>query len=553
MDAYNDRAVNTIVVMSSAQVGKTEIINNIVGYVIDQNPGPMLVLQPTLEMSQTWSKDRLAPMLRDSPCLRGKVKDPRARDSGNTMLHKTFTGGQITMAGANSPASLASRPIRDVLADEVDRYPYSAGSEGDPISLARKRSTTFWNRKLIITSTPTVKGASAVERWYDSSDQRRFYVPCPHCNEMQVLTWAHIQWDNDTKDPNTTRYICIHCGAILEEKDKPRMIRRGEWRANAPFKGVAGFHLNELYSPWKRWSEVVADFFAAKDDPETLRVWINTSLGETWEEQGEQVESIGLLNNRENYPAEVPAAVVVLTCGVDVQDDRLEAEIVGYTVDRQTYSIEYAVFHGDPSQRDVWDKLDHFRAKHFNHESGLTLSVSATGIDSGGHFTQVVYNYGKERYYERVYVLKGVGGGGRPMTGRPTRNNRLRVRVYPVGVDTAKESIYARLKVREPGPGYCHFPAHYDEEYFRQLTAERIETKFIKGYARRVWVKKRARNEALDVRVYADAALDINGDSLQRLADVLKERIAQRGHVPKSPPPKPAGFIGSNSDWFNKR
>ncbi len=247
-----DATIETVVVMSSAQIGKTEIINNVVGYHIHLDPSPILLLQPTLEMAEAWSKDRFAPMLRDTEALRGLVKDPRARDSGNTLLHKRFPGGHITMAGANSPSSLASRPIRLVLCDEVDRYPASAGTEGDPVSLAKKRSTTFWNRKLLLTSTPTIKGASRIEAAFEQSDQRRFHVPCLHCGEYQALTWHQVKWESDSERHRveTAHYECGQCGAALYDSDKPEMLSAGIWIATAPFTGTAGFHISELYSPW---------------------------------------------------------------------------------------------------------------------------------------------------------------------------------------------------------------------------------------------------------------------------------------------------------------
>jgi len=267
MDALGDPTVEAVVIMSSAQIGKTEIINNVVGYHIHLDPAPILLLQPTLEMAEAWSKDRFAPMLRDTRALHGLVRDPRSRDSGNTLLHKRFPAGHITMAGANSPASLASRPIRLVLCDEVDRYPVSAGAEGDPVSLARKRSTTFWNRKLLLTSTPTIKGASRIESAFEQSDQRRYHVGCPHCGEYQVLKWQQVRWNTDPQkegdekhQPATAVYVCETNGCIITDADKPDMLKSGRWIADAPFSGTAGFHINELYSPWVTFAQMVTEF-----------------------------------------------------------------------------------------------------------------------------------------------------------------------------------------------------------------------------------------------------------------------------------------------------
>jgi len=296
MDAVCDREVESIVIRASAQVGKTEILNNIAGYYIHQDPAPILLLQPTLEIAEAWSKDRFAPMIRDTAALSELIKDPRSRDSGNTLLHKKFPGGHITMAGANSPASLASRPIRIVLMDEVDRYPLSAGAEGDPRSLAKKRSTTFWNRKDIQASTPTVKGISPIDAAYENSDQRLYYVPCTHCGEYQYLKWAQVKWD---KEPEEAYYVCECCGVVLTDSDKPAMLAAGEWRAEMPFKGVAGFHLSELYSPWVTFGQIAKNFTIAKLLPETLKTWVNTSLGESWEEAGEGLDEDSLMGRRE--------------------------------------------------------------------------------------------------------------------------------------------------------------------------------------------------------------------------------------------------------------
>ena len=280
MDAASDPETETIVLMTSAQIGKTAMIENVIGYYVTQDPSPILCLQPTLEMAATFSKDRLAPMLRDTPALRGLVKDARARDSGNTQLHKQFPGGHITMTGANSPANLASRPIRIVLCDEVDRYPESAGTEGDAVALATKRTATFWNRKMLVTSTPTIKNLSRIEQAFLGSDQRRYWVPCPDCGEHQLLKWANVKWDEGKTE--TAHYVCEHCGSCIDEQHKPAMLAAGEWRADAVFRGIAGFHLNEIYSLWRRWSEMAADFLTAKHaGSEMLKAFVNTSLGET--------------------------------------------------------------------------------------------------------------------------------------------------------------------------------------------------------------------------------------------------------------------------------
>jgi phage terminase large subunit GpA-like protein len=525
MDALSDPSLETVVVMSSAQVGKTEILNNAIGYFISQDPSPMLVVQPTLDMAQTWSKDRLAPMLRDTPILGGLVKDPRSRDSGNTTLHKIFPGGHVTACGANSPSSLASRPVRNVFFDEVDRFPISAGSEGDPVSLGKKRASTFWNRKIFLVSTPTNKGASRIETAFEESDQRRYYVCCPDCGHSQVLRWANVKWEEDK--PETAKYVCDDCGSLWDDAQRARIIKTGKWLADKPTKKIAGFHLSALYSPWTPLEDGVRDFLEAKKQPATLRVWVNTFLGETWEEQGEQIDDYDLANRAEDWDA-IPEDVLLLTAGVDVQDDRLEAEIVGWGRDEESWSIAYKTIHGDPSAPAVWRDLDEFLGQSFEHELGEDMIVRATCIDSGGHHTQAVYKYVAPREGKRIYAIKGVGGEGRPIIGKPSKNNIGKIKLFPVGVDTAKLLLFSRFRISEPGPGYCHFPVGREDEYFKQLTAEKIATRYHKGFAKREFVKTRTRNEALDVRVYAMSALSLLNVNLTSLAKTMEvKRKAQ--------------------------
>lgn len=548
MDAICDPDVHTAVYMTSAQVGKTEILNNAIGYYIDQEPAPILLLQPTLQMASAWSKDRFAPMLRDTPELTGLVKEPRAKNSSNTMLHKGFPGGHITMAGANSPASLASRPVRIVGCDEVDRYPISVGSEGDPISLAKKRSETFWNRKLVLTSTPTVKGVSRIERAYEDSDQRRYYVPCPACKKMQTLEWRNVVWDQD-KDgnhrPDTARIRCEYCDHAFSEQDRWEAVAQGEWRATKPFKGVAGFHISGLYSPWIDLETAVNDFLTAKHaGPEALMTFVNTFLGETWEEEGDAADEASLINRREEYPADVPAGALVLTAGVDVQDDRLEVEVVGWNQDEESWNIDYRVFVGDPDGNEVWEDLDDLILNtEYQHENGHTLAIAATGADSGAH-TSSVYEYVKRRRIKRVFALKGMGGEGRPIIEatrkKRTGKERRPVPLTIVGVDDAKALVYSRFQVAKGNPGYCHFPVERDTEYFEGMTAEKRVTKFIKGYARREWRKIKPRNEPLDCRVYALAALRLLNPNWKALARRIGEPVpgagsSRRGKVKAEP------------------
>ena len=549
MNAINEPGVREVVFMTSAQIGKTEIINNICGYFIHQDPAPILLIQPTLELAETWSKDRLSPMLRDTEVLSDLVRDPRSRDSGNTLLYKRFPGGHLTMAGANSPASLASRPVRIVLLDEEDRYPDSAGAEGDPGSLAEKRSTTFWNRLLLTASTPTVAGASKIAARYERSDQRKFFVPCPHCGEKQILLWGNIRFEN--KDPATAHYVCEHCGAILTDKDKPRMLAEGEWVATKPYEGIVGFHISELYSPWVKWPELVRAFFKAKRSPDTFKTWVNTSLGETWEEGGETVEADSLMTRKESWGNEAPEEVVVVTAGVDVQGDRLEIETKGWGVGEESWSLDYKVFYGDPAQGQVWQELDAYLQRPVKSKTGVFLNIACACIDSGGHHTQAVYEFCRTRALRGIFAIKGMNLPAKPLVGRPSKNNRHKIRLYPLGVDTAKEVIYSRLRITEPGPGYYHFPLERDREYFQQLTAEKQVTRYHKGTARREWVKNRSRNEVLDCNVYALAALKLlSPDFGQLTATIQALPKAKPENPPAAATPKQKAWIPKMDNWL---
>lgn len=531
MDAISDPKIETVVLMTAAQIGKTELINNVVGFHIHQDPAPMLVVQPTLEMAQTWSKDRLAPAIRDTPVLHEKVGDPRSRDGGNTTLHKIFPGGHVTAAGSNSPVSLASRPCRLILCDEVDRYPLSAGTEGDPVSLARKRSTTFWNRKIVMVSTPTEKGASRIEQAYEESDQRKFHVECHDCKEWQTLKWANVKWSNS--DPNTAEYVCPECGSCWDDADRYKAIRYGEWRKTGDGDGkTAGFHLSALYSPWNTMTEIVRDFIASKKDPMRLKTWVNTTLGETWEDQGESLDEYDLMERREDFGDQLPEDVLILTAGVDIQDDRAAVEIVGWAEGERSYSVFYDEFYGDPSTKDFWNVLDTTLLQSFKHPTSGDMVIRSSCVDSGGHYTQQVYNYCKTRAGRRIFAIKGIGGEGKPIVGRPSKNNIGKINLFPVGTDTAKELIFARLKIRDFGPGYCHFSNQNSEEYFRMLTSEKKVTRYFKGRPRREWIKVRQRNEALDCRVYATAAFSILNINIDAVAKQAQNRVQSKKNEP---------------------
>jgi phage terminase large subunit GpA-like protein len=508
-----------VVFQAGAQVGKTETGNNWTGFIIHMSPGPMMLVQPTVDMAKRLSKQRLAPMIEESPVLRERIAESRSRDSGNTTFTKEFPGGFMLITGANSAVGLRSMPVRFLFLDEIDGFPVDLDGEGDPVNLAERRTTTFARRKIFMCSTPTVKDTSRIEREYLASDQRRFFIPCPHCGEFQWLKWAQIKWDDG--DPDTAHYVCEHNGCIIEEHSKTDFMSRGEWRPTA--KGdarTAGFHLSSLYSPlgWKSWSEIVAEFLAAKGDPPLLKTWVNTILGETWEDEIAARVGAGELQDRvEFYPPGIaPAGVLACTAGVDVQDNRLAVTIHGWGEDEECWLIDHQEIFGDPAKPEIWKQLANVISTPVEHEAFEPLPIMATCIDSGGHFTHEVYAFAREHRALHVMAVKGQSQKGKPVIARPTKvdlNMRQQVikngaEVWPVGTDTAKFTIYSRLKLNEAGAGFVHFHAGLPPDYFTQLTAEKLTTRYVKGHPVREWTKKPgARNEALDTFVYSLAAL----------------------------------------------
>ena len=507
MDVFNEPNIQRIVVMSSSQVGKTEIILNTIAYYVDQDPSPMMIVQPTLQMGQAFSKDRLSAMIRDTEKIRECFKEARTRDSGNTVLHKKFPSGHLTIVGSNSASGLASRPIRVLLLDEVDRYDASAGTEGDPTELAIARTKTFFNRKIYMCSTPTVKGLSRIESAFLESDQRYYYVPCPECDHKQKLVWKNVIWEEDK--PETARYACENCGSLIDESKKQWMLKHGEWIASAPTHNTAGFHISELYSVWSTWGEMATAFLEAKKQPETLKTFINTALGETWEEQGDSLEHETLLQRRLNYDyTNLPEDILVLTAGIDTQKDRLEIQTCGWGKSYECWVVDYKIFWGDPNAPNVWQELDNYLKQRFRTESGRVLPISCTCIDSGGHHTNQVYHFTKPRQGRRIFAIKGASQAGKPIANRPSFVGKNKAVLYPVGTDTAKEAIFARLAA-DAEMSTIHFPVDLDEEYFKQLTAEKRITKYVRGKPTMAWKQIRDRNEALDTMVYNFAAIYI--------------------------------------------
>lgn len=522
MDCLSSNStVQRVVMMFAAQTGKTEAGSNWLGYCIHHAPGPLLAVQPTVEMAKRLSKQRLESMITDTPVLAERIAPSRSRDSGNTMFSKEFPGGMLLLTGSNSATGLRSTPCRYVFLDEVDAFPLDVDGEGDPVSLAEKRATTFARRKILLTSTPTIKDFSRIEAEYNRSDQRRFYVPCPSCGAMQWLKWSQLKWEKD--DPASAMYECEACQERFGELHKPAMLRQGEWRATAPSDGrTAGFQLSGLYSPlgWLSWGDMVDEFLRSKADAPMLKSFVNTRLAETFaEDYASKVSATGLMERCEHYkPGVVPDGGLAVTVGVDVQDNRLAISVWAWGRDEEGWLLDHQEIYGDPSRPDLWKQLDALVLREWPHEQGHGIRPHVVAIDSGGHYTAEVYQYARERARQGVIAIKGASQRGKPPIGKGSKVDlnakgqtlKRGAIVHPVGSDTIKTTLFGRIRHSEPGPGYLHFHMEATVEYFEQLTAEKQVLRYNRsGFATREWVKKpSARNEALDCLVYAYAALN---------------------------------------------
>lgn len=551
MLAVTDPKVKKITVMGPTQLLKTELINNIVGYFIHQDPAPMIVMQPTGKMAEAWSKDRLDKMLRDTPAIAGRVKDKRSRDSDNTILHKSFPGGHITVVGSNSPSDLAMRPVRVVLCDEVDKYPESAGKEGDPIKLIEERSDTFWNALAVRVCSPTIQGRSRIEAEYELSDKRVYNGRCPHCNQLDELKWENVKWDE--ADPEgTSAYVCSQCHTSWSETDRLKAIAAGEYVATASFNGHAGFKVNKLASPWQPVNVLVKKWLEANESPEKLKTFVNTQLAETWVEKGEVPEYKRLHERRELWSVnQLQPGVVFLTAGADVQKDRIELEVVGWGRDKQSWSVDYRIIMGDTGTAAPWVELDKVLSETWKTASGNEVQLRMLAIDSG-YNTQHVYDWVRRHPADRVRAVKGSDhlqmAFGQPKDIDVARDgSRLRrvSKVWPVGVSVIKSELYSWLKLDGAGddgkylPGFCHFP-QYDEDYFKRLCSEQLVKKTVNGRTLYRWIKIHERNEPLDCRIYARAAAAMFG--IDRFSVVDWDRLEGKYDLPKPKVPvKPEG------------
>ena len=519
LSAHDD--TERVVMMFASQLGKTESMNCALGYFIDHAPAPALIVNSTIEMSKRLSKQRLDPMIEETPVLKAKIAPPRSRDSSNTMMAKDFPNGFFILTGSNSATGLRSTPCKYVLMDEVDSFVTDVDGEGDPVELAVKRATTFPKRKILLTSTPTIKDFSRIEAEYLKSDQRVYKIPCPLCNFYQKLEWKQLKFNKENL--KETKYECISCKGLFDERHKTKMLRKGKWEPQSEGDGITkGYRLNGMYSPlgWLSWEQMAREFLAAKKDAPLLKTFVNTRLSETWSDDFESaLTAEGLLKRCEEYTeGSCPDGVLFITQGVDCQKDRLEVSTWGWGANEESWLIEHFVINGDPHQLQVWKDLDYFINRDYEHENGKTIKPVITAIDSGGIHTSEVYQYARERQALGVIAIKGQSIRNKPPIGKPTRVD-INIKgkslkkgslLYPVGVDTVKNTLIGRLKSNaEDSDAYIHFHATTGEEYFKQITSERQQLKTNRaGFQVTMWVKKpNQRNEALDCWVYSYAAM----------------------------------------------
>lgn len=554
MLAVTDPNVKRITVMGPTQLMKSSLLENIIGYYAHQDPSPILLAQPTATLAEAFGKDRIDKMFRDSPVLKGLIAEKKSRDSGNTLTYKAFPGGYLALVGSNSPTDLSSRPIRIALMDEVDKYPESAGKEGDVPGLITERTATFFDAKIVMTCSPTVEGRSRIASEYEQGDQRIYVVPCPYCKHTEEMQWANVRWPKD--EPDLALYTCPECNVVWTESDRKRAVNAGRWVATAPFNGHASFRCSKLVSPWEPVNVMARKWTEAQTSIEKLKVFFNTQLAQTWNEKGEAPDFQRLYERRELYKQnELPEGVVFLTIGTDVQKDRIEAEIVGWGRDKQSWSIDYRVLVGDTSNEsnEVYAQLDKLLDETWTIGK-LDLKSRMLAIDSG-YNTQTVYNWARRHASDRVRVIKGSDSAqtifGTPrdadINGKDGSRLARAVKLWPVGVSVVKTELYSWLKLDKPEegrpypPGYCHFP-QYDLEHFKRLASEHLINKTIKGRKVPRWEKIHERNEQLDNRVYARAAASMFG--LDRMTpsdfDILEGKNQEVVRT-KTPDRTPAG------------
>lgn len=569
MDAFTDPKVNHIVMVAASQVGKSEFMNNAIGYIIDEDPGSILFIHPTTIDAKEYSKLRIAPMIRDCPTLRKKVSDPKSRDSGNTILQKTYPGGILTLCGSTEAHALASKPIRYVFGDERDRWALSAGNEGDPWDLAMARQTTFYNAKAVEVSTPTIKNASAIEASFATGTMERWKTKCPHCEEYYEIKWENIRYTYEEKiiankktyNVTDIYYICPGCGCISSEVQMKKQPAR--WEAQNPDaynQGIRSFWLNAFVSQWATWKSIIQKYLNAIGSTRKMQVVYNTSFGELWEDRGDLQDEDSLMARREEYPAELPDGVLVLTCGVDTQDDRLEYEVLGHGHFGETWGIKKGIIMGRPDDKETWRALDDVIDHIYRFEDDVGLRISMTFVDEGGHFTQDVRLQCQARIGKKVFCIKGMAGPDKPFTAPPKKQkiviNQTTVGScwqYQLGVDSGKQIIMDNLSVQTPGSKYCHFPKRddYGPAYFAGLLSEHL---VYKKERKQPWVWEKIpgheRNEALDCRNYAMAAFKALPTNLDETDRRLK---AARNQAPTSAVATPTVDVATRTQQPKKK
>ena len=552
MNAFTEPGIHRVVVKSSSQIGKSDMMNNVIGRFAHLDPCAIMMIQPTIDMAQDYSKTRIAPMIRDTKVLNNLFYDVKSRDANNTILSKVFPGGRLIMCGANSPAGLASRPIRILLADEVDRFPDSAGTEGDPVDLAAKRMTTFWNSCMGLFSTPTNEGTSRIDEEYLAGTQEEWQHKCPNCGEYHLL--RHIDMTVDYKEiktpsgkktviVNDVKWRCPHCGFSFSEKEmKQTQQKYISQNSDALKNGIRSFFVNGFTSPWMTWSKIMREWLEAKGDPEREKVIMNTVFGESYKQKGAFEDEQIFLRRRESYGAELPNGVLLLTAAIDTQDNRLEYEVVGWGKEEECWGIRKGIVLGAPNQARTWKEIDNILDKTYHFADGKGLKVVRTFIDSGGHYTSDVYNYCQKNFYKQRFAIKGRGGPGIPLIYKIAKANNAKAPLILLGVDDGKQQIMDRLSIDSPGPLYFHFPQDegikelsnrgYDDLYFKGIISEHKKVYKRNGVLREVWeTTKNVRNEPLDLRNYNLAcmkSLKPDWGKLEMLVNGMSETEVKR-------------------------
>lgn len=560
-DSFTAPDVQVTVMQWASRLGKTETMNNLEGFTIDVNPRGILVVYPTLDSAKKWSKEFFVPMVKATPRLQGKIKESRARDANNTILSKQFPGGKISAIGANSPSGFRQIQAPVVICDEIDAM--DNGAEGDPIALAFKRADNYRDSVQVLSSTPTIKGASRIENWMDKSDRRHWFCPCPECKGFQVLNWSQVEFPEGK--PEDARIKCQHCDARLDDDQRVVMVRSGEWRPTAPFVGVRGYWLNGINTlfPAKKGfrnklHQMAAEAAEAKASGEAaMQVWTNTFLAESFEPPAEKVEANSLVERCEVYGGEdenaplLPRYVLALVASVDVQGDRLECYVEGYGLKDECWAIEYRRIIGDPTRDEVWAQLDTLIETSYAHPCGGVLKISRVCVDSGFK-TDRVFDFVRRRQ-PRVIAIKGASArGALPFQVSP-KPNKQGCRLYMLGTDALKDLIFSRVRLAEPGPRFLHWPKGFgfDDKYFDQLTSEQRRAEMRDGFPRYTWfLPPGKRNEALDLKVYSVAAWEVHKyhtrPNLEKLSAEMEARAKDepQGDAPKAkdyvlrPPPE---------------